>query len=466
MIRRRLVSATGGMGLATAFFMPIAAAGAIDAPMLMWAPLHTVELACAWVVFSIVAAVGLSWISQDPKPRRESALILILSAPSFLSLLAITGRNVTFGGEGLDTVRLVAIGCVAIGLIVAVVLWLAKPAVLVCTLRTVLPFGLFLLLPGVQALIALPIPLSNSAGSAVASGGAASAKTMGVGRGDNVYVLIFDEMAYDAAFAGGRVTLSSLSSRISTARVYHRAQAATESTDTSIAAYISASPKRGAERRADKTGLFEVALAAGMETEVVGWYFPYCEALGSAATRCRSFSMYNAATVDDGFSLAAPFETVLNIWPFQLPTGVVKRPFAVRLHRAELEAITTLAAAPPPAGPVLRWVHFNVPHVPWLEDTGPLAFRAFEQTRERYFRQVAEADRVLETTLAAVERSAAGRNTTVVITADHGSRRGHAGDPLHVPLIVWSPTGTHRDINDDVRVADVLKSVLASAIHR
>ncbi|MCX6537957.1 MAG: sulfatase-like hydrolase/transferase [Acidobacteria bacterium] len=459
-MRRHALSAMGGIGLATAFFMPIAAAGTIDAPLLMWTSLHTIELACAWAVCSMIGAAGLAWFGQDPRPRRESVLILILSALSILSLLAITGRNATVLGEGTDTVRLVAIGGLAIGLIIAIVLWPLKPRLLVKTLRGVLPFGLILLVPGVQALLVLPMPSRDA--RPVVDAGLTRVTTVG-GRCNNVYVLLFDELAYDAVFSGGRVTLSSLADRMSTARVYHRAFAPTDSTNTSIAVYVSAEPKHGESRRTDKAGLFEGAQAAGMETEVVGWYFPYCEVLGKAATRCRSYSMYNAATSYDGFSLAAPVETVLNIWPYQMPTGLLKRPFAARLHRAELDAITALAAAPPPAGPVFRWVHFNVPHVPWLQDTGPLAFRAFEQTRERYLRQLDEVDRALNTTLGALEQTAAGRTTTVVITADHGSRRGHAGDPLHVPLIVWTPSGTHLDLAEDVRVGDVLNRVVAGA---
>ncbi|MCX6545131.1 MAG: sulfatase-like hydrolase/transferase [Acidobacteria bacterium] len=459
---KRVVSALGGMGLATAFFMPIAAAGSIDAPLLMWTSLHTIELACAWAACAIVAAVGLGWFHRIPQPRRQSALILLVSVPSLLSLLAITGRNATALGEGTDTVRFVAIGGLAVGLIVATLLWIVKPKLLVRTLRTILPFGVILLVPGVQALRALPIPdqdVRSIAYTASSSGRASASDRCG-----NVYVLLFDELAYDAVFSGGRVTLSSLAGRIATAQVYHRASAPTASTNTSIGAYLSASPTRKEDRNsAPPVGLFGMAQAAGLETEVAGWYFPYCESLGVTATRCRSYSMYNAATAYDGFSLAAPFETVLNIWPFQMPTGLLKRPFAVRLHRAELESITALAAAPPPANPVLRWVHFNVPHVPWLQDTGPLSFRAFEQTRARYLHQLDEVDRALNSTFRTLETASAGRSTTVVITADHGSRRGHAGEPLHVPLIVWSPNGIHEDITEQVRVGDVLNKVVSGA---
>ncbi|MEI6670239.1 MAG: sulfatase-like hydrolase/transferase [Acidobacteriota bacterium] len=472
-MRRYAIPALGGMGLATAFFMPIAAAGTIGAPMLMWSGLHTVELVCAWLVWSTVAGFGLGWIHDRARPRREAAVTFALALPSLLSLLATTGRNAVAAGEGPSSIRLFAVSGLAVGLIVAAVLWLLWPRILRGMLRGMLPFGVLLLIPTVPALLALPMPHRSGfaeeavTATATATSGARSAEearlAAGAGPCRDTYVLLLDELAYDAAFSDGRATLPSLVGRMASSRVYHRALAPTASTDSSISSYVSSSAKRGAIGSVDAAGIFSVAQAAGMDTEVMGWYYPYCESLASLATRCRAFSMYNAATSYDGFSLTAPIETVFNIWPYQMPTGLMKRPFAVRLHRAELAAITAGAGAPPPARPVFRWVHFNVPHLPWLDETGFLAARAFDPTREHYLRQVEEADRALGATFAAIDRNAGGRPTTVVVTADHGSRAGLAGDPLHVPLVIWTPNGAHQDINDEVRVADILKSVVSSA---
>ena len=87
---------------------------------------------------------------------------------------------------------------------------------------------------------------------------------------------------------------------------------------------------------------------------------------------------------------------MFNLWPYQMPTGLMKRPAAVRLHWRELEELTREATRPPEARPAFRWVHFNVPHEPWLRDTGPFAYSAFMKTDDRYFKQLAEVDRTLE----------------------------------------------------------------------
>jgi hypothetical protein len=460
MTRKHQLSAIGGFGLATAFFMPIAAVATLDPPAMMWTSLHTAELACAWALYAGVAALGLGCVGHDPSPRRESVWILAISTPSVLSLLVMTGRTATGAGANADTVRLIAIGAAIVGFIIAALLWVWKPAPLVRMFRTIVPFGLLLLVPGVGSMAALSIP---PRGAPPLTSAAAAGWLPGGGRCGNVYVLLFDELAYDAAFTGGRVTMKSLATRIAAARVYHRAFSPATYTAPSIEAYISVPSIRPGDRPSSVKGLFGAAQASGMETEVVGWYFPYCESLGTAATRCRSFSLYNAATVHDGFSVLAPVETVLNIWPYAMPMGLLKGPAAVWLHKAALEAISALAEAPPPSRPVFRWVHFNVPHFPWLQDAGPMDLRAIELTREHYLRQVELADRALDTTLAALERSASAPNTVVVITSDHGQKNGLSGDPLHVPLIVWTPGGTHQDVFENVRVRDVLKQVVAGA---
>lgn len=457
MINRRVGLALGGLGLSTAFFLPIAAAGQIDAPLMMWAPRHTVELVCAWLAVSAAAAGVLAWLRDDFHPRREATLLAVLAAPSALSLLAVTGRSAPeTAAEGLPSllvVTLVAGGAVTV---LAALLWWLKPAWLVKTLRSVFMFGVLLIAPAAMSISRL-LP-----GTAAHSGEAPVAAA--AGRCGDVLVLLFDELAHDAVFSGERSTMGSLASLAASARVYHRASSATISTRTSIANYLSAPTNRSDSRDTVAAGPIGLARRLGMHTEVIGWYFPYCEMLGSYAERCRSFSMYNVATLYDRFTPWAPVETVLNIWPYQLPTGFAKRPAAVHLQTAELEALTREATTPMKARPTLRWVHFNVPHVPWLRDTGPFAYRAFLNTRDRYFKQVAEVDRTLGTVVASLNARGDLDRTTVVVTSDHGSRQGHAGaDYRHVPLVVYSPGGTRQDLYEPVRVSDILKSVVAGA---
>jgi hypothetical protein len=456
-INRRSGLALEGIGLATVFFLPIAAAGQVDAPLMMWAPRHSVELLCAWLAVSAAATGVLTWLRHDHHPRREAALLAALAVPSALSLLAVTGRSAPEVAGELQSILMVTL--VAGGLVTAVaaLLWWMKPVWLVRTLRTVFMFGVLLIAPAAMSVSALLPATAASSGEAPFTAAAS-------GRCGDVLVLLFDELAHDAVFSGDRSTMGSLASLAASARVYHRASSATLSTRTSIANYLSAPTNRSGSRDIVATGPIGLARRLGMHTDVIGWYFPYCEMLGAYAERCRSFSMYNVATLYDHFAPWAPIETVLNIWPYQLPTGFVKRPAAVHLQTAELEALTREATRPPEARPVLRWVHFNVPHVPWLRDTGPFAYHAFLNTQDRYVKQLDEVDRTLAAVVASLKDRGDLDHTTVVVTSDHGSRQGHAGaDFHHVPLVVYSPGGTRQDLYEPVQVADILKSVVAGA---
>lgn len=500
-MRKQWRSAIGGLAFSTTFFLPIAAARKVGAPMLMWEARHTAELICAWLAIAALATLVVAWTARIRSPRVESALLFTFLLPSLLSLIVVTGRNSSLTRETVDSVRTVATAGAVTAFAGMLALWLFRPRWLVQLIRCTLPFGVILLYSGGQAIVALPIPSDpvrlrtdelrpdglrrgkphdNSGpdelrrGEPVGpyrEGGEAPRLSSGQAGGRDrewsscrsVYVLLFDELSHEAVFEGDEVRLKSVAARLSSARVYRHAVAPSNGTEGSVSDYLSVSHSRGSTPAPGSATLFGAAKEAGLGTEAIGWYFPYCEALGSTADRCRNYSMYNAATLYDGFNPLAPIATTLNIWPFQMPIGLVKRPVSVWLHRAQLDAIVARASAPPPAGPAFRWVHFNVPHVPWIRDAGFLSLDAFRHTRELYLAQMPEVDHAVESVLATLEASGRADRTMVVLTADHGSRERHAGDPLHVPLVVWEPGGTHEDINEEVRVGDVLRTVVAGA---
>lgn len=452
-MRKHLGSALGGLSVSTTFFLPIAAAGSIGAPMLMWEMRHTMELACAWLALAVVATGVLVWTAGLRRPRLEAALLLGLIVPSLVSILVVTGRNSSLTRETVDSVRAAAMAGALVTGVTGIALWAWRPRWLVWLIRTTLPFGVLLLYSGVRAIAALPAPVPPGASEAGASNSTCR----------SVYVLLFDELAYEGVFEGDVATLKSVASRLSSARVYWRAAAPAGSTEGSVSTYLSVSHIRGSARAPGSATLFGAAKAAGLVTEAIGWYFPYCEALGSTADRCRSFSMYNAGTIGDGFNPLAPFATALNIWPYQMPFGVVKRPVAVWFHRAQFDAILARASAPPDVEPVFRWIHLNVPHVPWLRDTGVLWMKAFEHSRERYLAQRPSVDAAVERVFSALEASGRASRTTVVLSADHGLRWPGIPEPMHVPLIVWEPGGARQDVREEVKVGDVISEAVLGA---
>lgn len=207
-------------------------------------------------------------------------------------------------------------------------------------------------------------------------------------------------------------------------------------------------------------GVFHEAKARGYRTEVLGWYFPYCEELGTLADSCREFSMYNTATVDDEFSIWRPFLTLANMWPYQWPTGMAKRPAAQWLHAAEFDALNQRLARPSGTGPTLRWTHLNVPHRPWISSAGT-AVNAFDPSPEQYEMQLAQVDRTLAPFLERLRAADRFDRQVIVLTSDHGARDGLVSDdPLRVSLVVRTAGQTLRhDTGTRIEVRRVLNEL-------
>jgi hypothetical protein len=199
----------------------------------------------------------------------------------------------------------------------------------------------------------------------------------------------------------------------------------------------------------DSPALFATARRLGYQTEMAGYYLPYCNLLGDLVDECRSFSFYNASGVDEGFSPVNPIMTTLIMWPRQFPFGVAKHvPFA-RLQRGLVEELSAFARRPlASARPVFRFVHFSVPHLPFVFDEDgydPGINPLRTSPDDGYRRQLRYVDRLLGTLVTEMERAGSFVGSTLVVLADHGFRFGGLErDPLHIPFIVKRAGQTER----------------------
>jgi len=270
---------------------------------------------------------------------------------------------------------------------------------------------------------------------------------------------------YHAASAPGTETLISLPGYLLGRRLY----------DTDVAGDALLEVKSDGSRvplDMDTEGnLFTAARESGLRTEMIGWYYPYCRMLAASLDRCEAFSLYNAASVFRSFSPLNPIRTTLILWPHQFPSGLLKnRVFAV--HQRELTArIEAAVTSPWPVDqPALRFVHFNIPHVPFVFDRDGYnpPFEPVSNRAEPYERQLAYVDTTFGRLMRSLDERGIAQRTTVVVLSDHEFRAQTPRDEwAHVPLIIRHAGQTAReDVNETVQAEIVLRSLAARPFSR
>jgi len=216
-------------------------------------------------------------------------------------------------------------------------------------------------------------------------------------------------------------------------------------------------------------GLFATARNAGYSPEVVGYYFPYCDILGSLVDVCRSFSFYNIATARRGVSPLHPVMTTLILWPRQFPFGLLKNPPFAALQRGLVEQTTAFALKPMQSvRPVFRFVHFSIPHLPFVFDEGgydPPSDPLRTSPDTAYARQLRYVDALFGRLMERMREEGTYDTTSIIVLADHGFRFGGAErNPLQIPFIVKKARQKDR-VDETAPMAGelLLKSVLEDA---
>lgn len=122
--------------------------------------------------------------------------------------------------------------------------------------------------------------------------------------------------------------------------------------------------------------------------------------------------------------------------------------------------------------PFLAWVHLYDPHAPY-EPPEPYRSRFPATPAGAYDGEVAATDAQVGRLLQQLERSGQLARTIVVVVGDHGESLGEHGEQqhgffvydaaVHIPLIVAGPGVPIRVVTDQVRIVDVMPTVLQLA---
>jgi len=119
--------------------------------------------------------------------------------------------------------------------------------------------------------------------------------------------------------------------------------------------------------------------------------------------------------------------------------------------------------------PFFAWVHLYDAHAPY-EAPEPYASRYPPTPSGAYDAEIAATDAQVGRLLDALEADGRLRDTLVVAVGDHGEMLGEHGEQTHgffvydasmrIPLIVAGPSVPHRTVADQVRIVDVMPTVL------
>ncbi len=196
--------------------------------------------------------------------------------------------------------------------------------------------------------------------------------------------------------------------------------------------------------------VFSKALAMGVNTGVVGWYLPYCAALGEALTSC---------SVESGGERGLPavmasqagvmFATVPGVWRFGYRQTLGESGEERRLHTLRyfgvLEAAKR-AVTDPDVGLLL--VHWPVPHEPYIYDRLRDEYSLDAHPVTGYLDNLRLADRALGEIRRVMEQAGTWEETTVLITADHSWSESPAFDgkrDFRVPFVL-KPAGQREPV--------------------
>ncbi len=120
--------------------------------------------------------------------------------------------------------------------------------------------------------------------------------------------------------------------------------------------------------------------------------------------------------------------------------------------------------------PFFTWVHLYDPHAPY-EAPEPYRSRFPSTPSGAYDAEIAATDALVGRLLAALEEDGRLDETLVVVLADHGEMLGEHGEQTHgffvydaavrIPLLIAGPGIAPGVIEDQVRIVDVMPTVLA-----
>lgn len=188
------------------------------------------------------------------------------------------------------------------------------------------------------------------------------------------------------------------------------------------------------------------------------------------ATGMRTGGFVGAFVLDSRWGIAQGFDHFFD--DFDL-TEFDQAPGMDAIQRPGAEVVEHAVAwlGEEPEKPFFAWVHLYDPHAPY-EAPEPYRSRFPATASGAYDAEIAATDALVGRLLGALENDGRLEQTLVVVLADHGEMLGEHGEQTHgffvydaavrIPLLLAGPGIDPGVIADQVRIIDVMPTVLAS----
>lgn len=204
--------------------------------------------------------------------------------------------------------------------------------------------------------------------------------------------------------------------------------------------------------------LFIKARTAGFNSGLVGWNLPYCRTrLGADLSACYWWPSGLLLGTQEGL-----VSRMLHHWASVFPRN------SQIIHRLRVEGMLDRAlqlVQDPDLN--LIFVHFAVPHYPWIWNADAGRYDVTRLGAKGYFDNLALSDALLGKLRQALEKSGMDDRTVVILTSDHPWREARSYDGRsddRVPLMIRFPgvgPGQTSDIPfNTVRLGDVCLAIL------
>ncbi|MCX5810120.1 MAG: sulfatase-like hydrolase/transferase [Proteobacteria bacterium] len=470
--------------LSCLFFYPLFATLHDNDIILQWRIQNSLELIAAIALFTLLLTGALWLIDKIPNIKlRFSALFLIFIIP-FISFFVHFLQQLGFKGE------LINLGQYAHGNRFIVVIIGAFCCALFLFLIIRYPRKMTYAL--IIVLLALS-PLNFLAGWTLWNSRHVNTKIV-INAPDHyekkvktskhsLIVILFDELSYEYLYKDGSinpqyVNFQQLSSKSDN---YHAATSPGSATLTAIPGMLMGRRYENIAMKYDNIyritkdnkeeylkiepdNLFAVAKNKGYKTFAYGTFLPYCEMFDQSLDGCRSFSVYNYATVETQFSLLNPIMTTLIIWPRQRPQGFIKNKAISPWQRRQTEQVfhLTLKTLDEKA-PVFMFSHIYSTHLPFVFNRNGYYEnkKPFLQNDENYTKGLEYADHLLGELINKMERNGIFEGSEIIILSDHNYRIMFPDKQSHIPLIIKNPyQKAKKDILEPAHAEQALREVI------